>query len=168
MDDRRELPATESGSAAPGRPGPDAFERALGALAHRERTTAELAAWLRQRGFATGAVEAALTRLIEIGELDDERFARRYAEDKRELRGWGAERIREALLSKGLERSLIDAALADGIEQELERAVELLERREASLDDDAQRGRALAYLARRGYDSATAYEAIRRSERRAA
>ena len=47
-------------------------------------------------------IEAAVARLTEIGELDDERFARRYAEDKRELRGWGAERIREALASRGV------------------------------------------------------------------
>jgi len=113
-------------------------------------------------------VAAAVERLIEIGELDDERFARRYAEDKRELRGWGSERIREALLARGLGRPLVDAALSKEPAQELERAVELLERRGTSLAGDGERARALAYLARRGYDAETAYEAIRRSARRAA
>ena len=106
--------------------------------------------------------------MIEIGELDDDRFARRYAEDKRELSGWGSDRIRAALLSKDLDRSLVDAVLDDGPSQELERAVEPLERRAGSLDADPERARALAYLARRGYDSETDYEAIRRSARRAA
>ena len=58
-------------------------------------------AWLERRGYGAEEIEAAIDRLTEVGELDDERFARRYAEDKRELRGWGAERIREALLSRG-------------------------------------------------------------------
>ena len=140
-----------------------AFERALGALAHRERTTAELAAWLEERGFEAPAVDAALARLIEIGELDDERFARRYAEDKRELRGWGCDRIREALLARGLERALVTRALGEAEGEELERAIELLVRRGQALADDAARQRALAYLARRGYDSETAYEAVRRA-----
>ena len=35
------------------------------------------------------------------GALDDERFARRFAEDKRELRGWGPEQYRATLASAG-------------------------------------------------------------------
>ena len=48
-------------------------------------------------GFEPAEIEAAVGLLVETGGLDDERFARRFAEDKRELRGWGPERIREAL-----------------------------------------------------------------------
>ena len=80
----------------------DAFEAALAALRRRERATAELRAWLATRGHGPEEIEAAIGRLTEVGELDDERFACRYAEDKRELRGWGAERIREALASRGV------------------------------------------------------------------
>jgi regulatory protein len=147
----------------------DAFERALEALSHRERTTAEIAEWLEARGFARTEVETALNRLIEAGAVDDENFARRYAEDKRELRGWGPDRIREALARRGLERELIDAAVAgDGHGTQLERAIELLERRGDALVDERSRSRALAFLARRGYDVDLAYEAVRGVERRAA
>jgi regulatory protein len=147
----------------------DAFERALVALSHRERTVDELVAWLAERDYSPGEIGEAVGRLIEIGELDDERFARRYAEDKRELRGWGADRIREALAAKGLDRSLIDAAVgSEPAGAELERAIELLVRRGDPPVDERARGRALAYLARRGYDSEIAYEAVRGFERRAA
>ncbi len=50
----------------------DAFERALEALSHKERTTAELVEWLEARGFGRAEVEAALDRLIESGAVDDE------------------------------------------------------------------------------------------------
>lgn len=147
----------------------EAFERALEALSHKERTSAELAAWLGERGFGSDDVEAAVGRLIEGGALDDERFAARFAEDKRELRGWGPDRIREALAARGLERGPIDAALADDDPgAQLDRAIELLERRGEPPTDEAARARALAYLARRGYDSELAYEAVRDFERRAA
>jgi regulatory protein len=147
----------------------DAFERAVGALGQRERTTAELDTWLADRGYPAAEIAAAIERLTAIGELDDERFARRYAEDKRELSGWGADRIREALAAKGLDRATIDSAVAEmSPGEELARAVALLERRGEPAVDEPSRARALGFLARRGYDSELAYEAVRAFERRAA
>ena len=138
-------------------------------LSQRERTVAELVAWLGERGYAAAEVEATVGELIETGALDDECFARRFAEDKRELRGWGPERIRAALVGRGLASQAIEAAL-DGDRRpiQLERAVELLARRAEKPTDERSRGRALAYLARRGYDSELAYDAVRALERRAA
>lgn len=147
----------------------DAFERALEALAGRERTESELRAWLGERGFELGEVEEALARLRAAGAVDDHAFARRYAEDKRELAGWGPGRIREALARRGIEAHLIEEALAgEGAGAELERAIGLLERRGRPADDEPSRARALAFLARRGFDSELAYDAVRGFERRAA
>ena len=109
-------------------------------------------------------VEDAVARLRAIGELDDGRFARRYAEDKRELRGWGPERIREALEARGLPTELIDAAIGEErVTDQVERAAALLVRRGASLADDAGRASAFGFLARRGYGHEVAYAAIRRA-----
>jgi regulatory protein len=146
----------------------DAFERALEALAYRERTAAELGAWLAERGFEPAQVADAVERLVAAGALDDEAFARRFAADKRELRGWGPERIREALAERGLEPTLIDAAIAEGQPEQLRRALDLLERRGEPAVDEPSRARALGFLARRGYESELAYEAVRSFERRAA
>jgi len=150
-------------------PAREAFERAVGAIGHHERTEGELREWLGSRGFEGAAVEDAVGRLIELGELDDERFARRYAEDKRELRGWGAERIRESLLQRGIEPALAEAAVdACSDDDELSRAGALLATRADRLESEADRARALAFLTRRGYELEIAYEAIRRREREAA
>ncbi len=128
-----------------------AFERALEALALRERTTAELAAWLAKRGFERAEVEDAVDRLVASGAVDDERFATEFAADKRELRGWGPDRIREALYERGLDPALIEAAVStESHSEQLRRAVELLERRSDPVFDERSRARALAYLARRG------------------
>jgi regulatory protein len=104
-----------------------------------------------------------------VGELDDQRFARRYAEDKRELRGWGAERIREALLARGASPSLAEAAVeGDSHDAQVGRARDLLAGRGQPLGKDADRARALGYLTRRGYEYEIAYEAIRLAARQAA
>ena len=101
--------------------------------------------------------------------IDDERFALRFAEDKRELAMWGPNRIREALAGRGIEASLIDAALSlDDETQQATRAEGLLADRSTRLDSEQGRARALALLARRGYPLEVAYEAVRAHERRAA
>jgi regulatory protein len=147
---------------------PDALEAALSALRRKERTATELAIWLEQRGHDPDRVQATIAELGEAGELDDERFARRYAEDKRELRGWGSERIRRALAERGVAPGLIDLAVGQDTDAaELSRASELLRRRGKPLGDDADRARALGFLIRRGYDYEVAHEAIRLASRRA-
>ncbi|HEX2358997.1 MAG TPA: RecX family transcriptional regulator [Solirubrobacterales bacterium] len=147
-------------------PEPEPYELALRALGQKERTEAELAGWLRERGVEETELHEAIARLAEAGALDDERFARRFAEDKRELRGWGPDRIAEALRGRGVEESLIAAALAaEEPEATVARAVEVLEEGGRELGDEAGRNRALALLARRGYPLEVAYDAVRAFER---
>ena len=66
-----------------------AFELAINALSRKERTVAELRAWLAEREADPDEAEEAIERLIEMGQLDDERYAALFAQDKRELFGWG-------------------------------------------------------------------------------
>jgi regulatory protein len=147
----------------------DGYELALKALGRKERTEAELAGWLRERGVDEVELAEVLARLDEAGALDDAEFARRYAADKRELRGWGPDRIAEALRARGVGEEEVAAALADeGPDAVIGRALALLEGDGAPVADDRSRGRALALLARRGYPLEAAYEAVRRHERAAA
>lgn len=141
----------------------DAYELALKALAYRERSIHELREWLEGRDCPEEEVRSALEELIACGQLDDERFAHRYAEDKRELSGWGADRIRTALLERGVAAQLAERAVASGGDHasEVGRAHELLVRRGEDLDCDGARARALGFLTRRGYDYEVAHEAIR-------
>jgi regulatory protein len=144
----------------------DSLALALTALSHKERSVAELGRWLGARGVAAEEAEETLAQLIEVGAIDDARFAARYAEDKRELAGWGSERIRAALLERGVGHADIEAAIGlDDEVTEVERAVALLRDRGTELGDERARSRALGLLARRGYGSEVAYEAIRVAER---
>ena len=145
----------------------EAVEAALGALARKEWTVAELRAWLAAQAFEPDVIEAAIERLRDLGQLDDGRFARRYAEDKRELSGWGPERIADALRERGVGAEAIVGALGSDRDagEEAERAARLLVGRGDGLRDEVARGRAFAYLRRRGYPAEVAYDAVRRAER---
>ncbi len=144
-----------------GRRREEATAAALAALRRRERSVAELRGWLRGRDLPVDLVDAVVGELIAVGALDDERFARGYASDKRELSGWGPERIEAALVDRGLPRSLAESAAGEDHEEQLARAVGLLRRRFGALDDDGERARALAFLGRRGYGYEIAYDAVR-------
>jgi len=144
----------------------DPVERAL-ALAYRhlnrrDRTVADMRAHLRRRGLAADAVEPAIATLSGQGYLDDARFARLFAQDKRELEQWGEERIERALVGRGIDRELIRGALEETArEPELDRALGLLRRRFPSPPTDRRgRDRALGMLLRKGYDNEIALDAL--------
>ena len=143
-----------------------AMRLAYRAVGHRERTVAELRALLERKRVEPDAIDDAVAELRQAGLLDDARYARRFAEDKRELDLWGSERIARELHRRGVAPDLIEAAVADqSREAELRTAMLLLEQRAPSVSDDRERDRAWRLLIRRGYDAELAYEAVRRHER---
>ncbi len=72
-------------------------------------------AWSVPR-FLTDEIDAAIAELLEFGYLDDARYARVFTQDKRTLEAWGNERIARGLRERGVERELIEAALAEAME----------------------------------------------------
>jgi regulatory protein len=159
--------AISTGSSEPPLSAEDRLQRAL-ELAYRhidrrERTVSEVRLHLERRGIEERAVEQTLEILREQGTLDDARFARVFAEDKRALEGWGSERIRTQLLARGIDPELVDEAVGgDARGEELQRALGLLRRRFPSLDGDRrERERALGVLLRKGYDAELALDALR-------
>jgi regulatory protein len=144
----------------------DALARCYTHLARREHSVAEMRTRLQRAKFDESAIDDALAMVVEQGYLDDERYARLLAEDRRAIDGWGVDRIRARLESAGVERDLIEATLV-GFDAPSERqaAAGLLARRfREPLRDDRDRQRAFAVLIRQGYDSDIAYDAIRAHE----
>ncbi len=144
------------------------LQRALDAayryLNRRDRTAAEVRQRLEQAGTASGVVDEAIAILVEQHVLDDERYAHLFVEDKRSLDQWGADRIRRALRTRGIDREVIEQALnAEGSseETELTRAVELLRTRFPTPPEDRrERDRALGMMLRKGYEPEVAIDAL--------
>ena len=107
-----------------------ALDLAVGHLGKRDRTAAEVRRHLLGKDISEPAADAAVAELERMGYLDDARYARVFAEDRRTLDAWGPERIERRLLELGVDREHVAAALGerDGA-GELEAALELLRRR---------------------------------------
>jgi len=143
-----------------------ALQLAYRAVGRRDRTVAELRTFLERKRVEPENIAAAVAELREVGLLDDARYAERFAEDKRELGSWGAERIARELQRRGIAPDLISAVVADrSREAELQTALVLLAQRVPPPADDRERDRAWRLLIRRGYEAELAYEAVRRHER---
>src|SRR5579884_4507358 len=86
-----------------------ALELAYRYLARRDRTIAEMRSHLSGRGIDASAIETTIEILRDQRYLDDARFVRLFAQDKRQLEPWGSERIKRTLIDRGIDRDLLDA-----------------------------------------------------------
>ena len=134
------------------------------ALGRRDRTELELRGLLAGKRVAPEDAGVVMAELLEGGFVDDARFAQRFAEDRRRLDAWGAERIARRLRELGVAPEHVAAAVAEQDEAgELEAAVALLRRRVPAVPETPrERDRALGMLVRKGYDLELAHVALRR------
>jgi regulatory protein len=144
-----------------------ALDLAYRYLGRRDRTVLEVRRHLEGKRVEPSAIDGALRDLSESGYLDDARYAQRFAEDRRELDDWGADRIARRLHAVGVAEAEVVAALeARGVESERDAALALLRRRvRVAPQNDRERERALGILVRKGYDLDLAYEVVRAFER---
>jgi regulatory protein len=133
-----------------------AFRTTLRALEARPFARGDLARRLQRKGHPRPAVEAAMERAVRLGLLNDESFAQNYVET-RAARGRGPARLVRDLLAMGVERSVIDRAIASHWPEGSDRSsvpLALVHKRAAqlgSLPRQTKRRRLVAYLARRGF-----------------
>ena len=148
-----------------------ALELAFRHLGKRDRTEAELRRHLAAKDVGEREADAAIAEVTRMGYVDDARYARTFAEDRRNLDGWGVERIQRRLLALGIDREHVAAAVGgrEGAD-ELEAALGLLRRRfrDGALEGERERERALGMLVRKGYELELAYDAVRAFEHAAA
>ena len=165
LSDGSEL--TESGQAA--------VEEALGrsrarlfavrSLAARAQSEAELRKKLAARDISEVVIGETIELAREYRYLDDAELAGQLARGFRS-RGYGRRRAAQGLAARLVPRELADVALdeAFGTADEANLARAALGLRSFGDDDDGRR-KAAAFLARRGFSSAVAWEVIRDRER---
>ncbi len=145
----------------------EALAAALRAIGRKERTESEMRSWLADRDYDEGEIDRVLAYLIENLAVNDARYATEFTADKRQLSGWGRDRIEATLLKRGVSGDLVAKALdEDGGESEVDRATRVLVEKGSLLEDPKDRQRAMGLLARRGFSAEDAYAAIRRARSR--
>jgi regulatory protein len=131
--------------------------------AYQERAQQEVRNKLYQWGLKSTDVEEIIAGLIETNFLNEERFARAYAQGKSRMKGWGKAKIKAGLKQKAISERLISKALqqVEGDDYE-ERLKTLLEKKSALLtekDPYKRRYKLSNYALSKGYD----YELINKT-----
>ncbi len=110
-----------------------AWRKALELVARREHSTGELKIKLMQRGFGSAGIDAVCEILQTEGLLDDQRFARMYAENRLRRKPEGPllleQRLRAKGISAGIARSVLgEVCTPEAINEAIERLVERIKR----------------------------------------
>lgn len=139
-----------------------AFNAGADIISRREHSAREVYVKLCRK-FDSDVAESAVERLCEIGMIDDERFAKMYADELYNKKGMGKRRILFELSAKGVDRNLAEQAVDEIISDEednVQRIVDILEKKYYNVGyDEKQRRRAWSALQRLGYS----YGDIRRA-----
>lgn len=140
-----------------------AYEAALDMLSDRDMTCDALKKALMRRGFLEPVADAVRDRLIENRLLDDQRFAQRYVELRKDS-AVGRYALKRKLRAKGIEEETASDALEQlDDESQLAAAAELakkLSKRYAVLPGYEARAKLSQALARRGFSWDVVREAI--------
>jgi regulatory protein len=149
------------------------LDAALRFLEPRSRSVAEVRRRLTQAGYRPALVDGAIARLVDLGMLDDETFARQWVESRDRAHPRGTIALRRELRQKGVPDDIVRTVLDDRETDAVgrggqtadagrassadERAAEHLLARKAALlarvaDPRRRRQRAYALLARGGFD----------------
>ena len=91
----------------------EAKETAFRFLSYRSRSVLEVKRKLQEKKFSPHTITATLSRLTELGYLNDQEFAVTVARSSLKNKQWGPIRIYDALLKKGIDRDIIDRTLAE-------------------------------------------------------
>ena len=128
---------------------------ALDLLAVRQRSEHELRTAMTRRNVPAAVADELVERFTEVGLLNDATFAAALTASRAEFALRGRHRIRQELHTKGIDRELAEAALAE-IDPEAEREAALTVARKkmrslAPLEPQVARRRLAGVLARRGF-----------------
>ena len=132
-----------------------AFNSAMNSLDYRDHSVRELRMKLLRK-FDEDAVNSAIERLLELGLLNDERFAENFARELYEHKKYGRNRIKTELFKRGIASDIANNALDEIFESEeadnVERIVDIINRKYYNkMIDENSRRKVFAALVRLGY-----------------
>lgn len=135
------------------------YEYAVGSLARRMRTVAELKRLLRQRveaetEFGRTLVELIIRRLKDQGYLNDAKYAATYSSLRRDNEKFGRMRVITDLKAKGVHGEVIDHAVSttyDEVNEEKQARAFLHRKRVTKPQDQKQAARIFRLLTRAGF-----------------
>jgi regulatory protein len=147
------------------------YEYAVGALARRMRTVAELKRLMRARieepeaEYGTTLVELVIRRLKDQGYLNDSQYAAYYSSIRRDNQKFGRMRVTTELKMRGVHGDVIEKAVEaayDGLGEEKQAREYLRKKRMEKPKDQKQTARIFRQLVRAGFGTKTIFTILKK------
>jgi regulatory protein len=147
------------------------YEYAVGELARRMRTVAELKRLMRARvedpesEYAETLVELVIRRLKDQGYLNDSQYAAAYTSMRRDNQKLGRRRVITELKTRGVHGSVIEKAIEDayeGLSEEKQAREYLRKKRLEKPKDRKEAARIFRQLARAGFGSKAIFSILKK------
>ncbi len=129
-----------------------AYNKSLDLLSRRPFGTKELIKKLCEKGHEKESAEKACERLLELGLLNDEEYARILATDLLERKNYGIKRIKQELNIRGINRDIIENTIDLLDNDPVNRIIILVKKKYINkINDEKGRKRTVDALMRLGY-----------------
>lgn len=109
-------------------------------------------------GVSQAIADRVYDRLEEKGYINDENFARYWVENRQQRKGISGRKLVAELRAKGVEQSVIDAAMQNSPRDEKNEILKVLQKRRHKYDDEQK---LIAYLVRQGFSYDVVRDALR-------
>lgn len=134
----------------------EALARLQNLCSTQEKCSGEVLEKLRKWNIPEAERVKIIERLKKDKFVDDYRFAGFFVRDKQKINKWGKEKIRYAMISKGLNQEIINEALSSLPKENYEESLrELLKRKSGELkkyESYEKKNRLIRFAIQRGYD----------------
>jgi regulatory protein len=147
------------------------YEYAVGALARRMRTVAELKRMMRARvedaesEYGQTLIELVIRKLKDQGYVNDSQYAASFSSLRRDNQKFGRARVITDLKAKGVHGALIDKAVGaafEGVNEEKQAREYLRKKRMEKPKDQKQAARIFRQLARAGFGTRTIFTILKK------
>ena len=147
------------------------YEYAVGALARRMRTVAELKRLMRARveeaesEYGQTLIELVIRRLKDQGYLNDSQYAASYSSLRRDNQKFGSRRVITELKTRGVHAAVIEKAIEtayEGVSEEKQARDYLRKKRLEKPKDQKQTARIFRQLARAGFGTKTIFKILKK------
>jgi regulatory protein len=134
----------------------DALQRVRRYCAYQERSHQEVRSKLFDLGLGVDAVDEALSKLINEGFLNEERFAKAFAGGKFRIKHWGRLKIQRELESHGLTERCIATGLKEIDTSDYDKTLDILLRKKIEQTDESnpfvRRDKVARFAISRGFE----------------
>lgn len=141
-----------------------AFNKCADFLSRRDHSVKELKEKLL-RTVDEASAEKAVERFVELGYLDDERFAKNYAEHLFESKHYSANHVKQELFKKGISREIVNEIIESFEIDAVENIITIINKKYYNkLNVDNGKEKVVAALMRKGFSYSDIKSAFYRIE----